>query len=435
MRVARLFFLLLGGLMFSLLLVAFVLWWVEMDVRVVAPGTLEAGVAAWMMPERKGVIAEIYKDEGQMVAESEPVARLDDAAARERLGKARAAFNEARERQAALELERRRTEERIRIAELRLVELDAQRARAREQLDAAAALLLRRKAEVGEAAKAVEQALVRERQAERQLADYQRLLASRMVSERVVHDAESALELANLETERAQLRANALAAELSRTEAMCREAQIALDAITETNLKAGLDEARFDLAAIEARRQELEALAATLKADVRLAQLDLDSHLIRAPVAGRIEELFVYPGGPVGTDIRGQVHEAAGIIVQDDEHIFMASLAQQDIIKVRVGQAAEVALDAYPYRRYGMFRGEVVALKRLEQPETAYLMIIELARPIYPLRPGMRGFCRVIVGRVRVLSYLMGLVEDPEMEAMRRKADETGWATYPAPTE
>jgi len=66
---------------------------------------------------------------------------------------------------------------------------------------------------------------------------------------------------------------------------------------------------------------------------------------------------------------------------------------------------------------------------------TKFRVKVKLDNSIYPIHSGMSGQARIITARVSVLSYLLGLAEDVELEELRKKADEIGSATFPPGTE
>ncbi len=85
----------------------------------------------------------------------------------------------------------------------------------------------------------------------------------------------------------------------------------------------------------ESQRETRETRVATLKADLRGAQVELEQSQVKAPVSGQILDIHAYPGERVGPD---------GIVElgRTDLMYAIAEVYETDIVNVRVGQKATV---------------------------------------------------------------------------------------------
>jgi HlyD family secretion protein len=197
-------------------------------------------------------------------------------------------------------------------------------------------------------------------------------------------DVQSAVDQAAAEYESAQVRLTTARAEQQRAERL---------------FAAGLNS-----------RQEVEqtadaaatARAALVRAQtaLRLAREKRQDVTIRAPIAGTLIERGVEPG---------QIIASATSNVSGGTTLFrMADLAQMqvranvdevDIGQVRVGQAAEVTVEAFPGR---VFRGAVAKMEPqaiVEQNVTLFPVLIQIDNRDGLLRPGMNAEVTLRVAR------------------------------------
>lgn len=114
------------------------------------------------------------------------------------------------------------------------------------------------------------------------------------------------------------------------------------------------DEVRFLHAAAVAKRESLVAAVALAEARVREAEQMIENMYVRAPFDGTViskdAELgeSILPGGLGEGSGRGSV-----VTIADLEHLEVDSDVKEDYIsRVKIGQGAEVAVDAVPSRRY-----------------------------------------------------------------------------------
>jgi len=89
---------------------------------------------------------------------------------------------------------------------------------------------------------------------------------------------------------------------------------------------------------------------------------------LRAPISGTVQQLMVHTIGGIVTPA-----QALLTIVPDDQQLMVeASIQNQDIGFVHVGQEAEVKIAAFDFTRYGAIRGKVVSISRDVVDQTPY---------------------------------------------------------------
>ncbi|MET0599507.1 MAG: HlyD family type I secretion periplasmic adaptor subunit [Mesorhizobium sp.] len=179
-------------------------------------------------------------------------------------------------------------------------------------------------------------------------------------------------------------------------------------------------------AAIAAHRKQasdagiaLDGLKAALKAaERRLADLS-----IRAPIAGKVEDLRVFTRG--GYVSAGDLLMS---IVPSDGPIEIEGLFDnRDIGFLRAGQRTHIKFDAFPAERYGIVRGRVtgVGADARANPLTGDLVYAVRVRPDrngiqfeagdLAFTPGMTATIDVVTGERRLISYFF----EPILKALQ----------------
>lgn len=224
------------------------------------------------------------------------------------------------------------------------------------------------------------------------------------------------------------------------------------------------DEAEAALAELTALRSQAEAefrrgvLADLAKADHdfaeatgELAKADKRTSLqsLSAPVAGLVQDLTVHTLGGVVTP--GQ--QLLRIVPLDGGIEVEAVVSNQDVGFVRVGQRAEVKIDAFPFTRYGVIPAHVRELahdsvddpqggQRLQGSQSAsddpanversrqlvYVARLELdqvgltvdGKPV-ELVPGMAVTAEIKTGKRRVLDYLLSPIHRYSHDVLRER--------------
>jgi len=430
MRPVRLLFL-VGGFFFGMLLfLAVILSFAKMDLVVAGKGSLDALRWKYITPEVKGIVKEVKKGIGDSITEGEVIAVLDSADAQKRLDQAVLTLSETEREEAAAAEQVSYLKDRRRLTALMLANFAVEREKASLKVDGAVAARKKAESAAANAEQGLAASQIRYQDAVRERDDQEKLSAAGLVSERVVAKARNAAELAKIAVATA---GNDLAS--ARQELEARKAAEALastefDNLTETPLHADLDTAEFELRRGELQYQQAGAKRQRLAAERDRLIHQVDLYTIRAPMTGVIQSLHLYESEMSGTDTSGGSVAVVGKVAADDPFIFVMEVQHLDVIKVRPEQEVEIRVDAYPYRRYSSFKGVVYCINR-GTSEGTYTVKIRVEKSIYPLRAGMSGYGRIKVGRVNVLSYLLGFAEDKDLAELRKKADEIGCATVP----
>lgn len=133
---------------------------------------------------------------------------------------------------------------------------------------------------------------------------------------------------------------------------------------------------------------EAEVAVETAKLELALAQRDLDLCQIVAPIDGVVDEFQAVPGTRVGggASALAVIHQLQPIYVQMD-------YPMERIDALRVGQEAEIVLDAYSQEK---FTGKVIRIAPVVSTKTRVLPImLEINNPDNRIKAGISGFCRI----------------------------------------
>ncbi|HEX2473369.1 MAG TPA: efflux RND transporter periplasmic adaptor subunit [Lacipirellulaceae bacterium] len=161
--------------------------------------------------------------------------------------------------------------------------------------------------------------------------------------------------------------------------------------------EAMLDKARTELKTLDNLHQQkaasglelkqAEVAVETAKLELSLAKEDLALCVVNSPLNGVVESVNVVPQMRVGGGTTlAVIHQLDPIIVQMDY-----PMERMDSLKV--GQAAEVVLDAFPQET---FEGKVVRILPVVSTKTRVLpVMVEVANPDNRIRAGISGFVRV----------------------------------------
>jgi membrane fusion protein, multidrug efflux system len=117
--------------------------------------------------------------------------------------------------------------------------------------------------------------------------------------------------------------------------------------------QAAVTVAKENLQVAQAQQQAANAQVEVTQAQVQNAELQLSYCTVVAPVSGRIAQKTVQTGNRVS------IGQALMAVVEDDVWI-LANLKETQLERVRVGQAADIKIDALPHYR---FKGRVDSLQ------------------------------------------------------------------------
>jgi HlyD family secretion protein len=227
--------------------------------------------------------------------------------------------------------------------------------------------------------------------------------------DQVVVELDGAEAAASLEMARCS--ADAIASSISETDMRLAQARNELarrkklgPAVVSPEL---LERAAMETSAFEAQVATLRAHAAEAEAHVKTSQTLLDKHLIRAPFAGVISDMWVEVGEvtttvPGMTSMKSSGSDGSKLfeVIDPDDLYITAPIDEVDLARVKVGQNARVALDPYPKEP---FLGVVtrIAPYVLDVEEQNRTVEIEISIPAAwkdrALKPGTSADVEVIV--------------------------------------
>jgi membrane fusion protein (multidrug efflux system) len=180
-------------------------------------------------------------------------------------------------------------------------------------------------------------------------------------------------------------------------------AESAASRVAETQANAAAAQQR--IAVLESQRPQLQADIRAAEAAVALAQLDVESTTVRAPVAGRVSERIARVGQYVrpGTQLIGLVPTELWVV---------ANFKETQLPGMRVGDQVEIAIDAVPD---ATFHGHLESLSPASGAQFALLppdnatgnftrivqrvpvrIALDDARELERLLPGMSASVRVL---------------------------------------
>jgi len=187
-----------------------------------------------------------------------------------------------------------------------------------------------------------------------------------------------------------------------------------------SGVRAALSKLRHESAAREARFKEIQRSLGeeTEKAQIRIAALKKEL------VHSENNEVSV-PAPCSGMVLRLEVNRAQAVVGQGDVLCELVcsgerlqaelKLAQSGIGRIKPGQRVKLLYDAFPYQRYGVRYGTVrwvspATVATADGAEFRALVDIERAAILVegqprPLRAGMRGTGRVILGKRTLIAY------------------------------
>ncbi len=173
------------------------------------------------------------------------------------------------------------------------------------------------------------------------------------------------------------------------------------------------------------RRTEINSRLAILAEDERVARRRLSSTKLEAPVAGVVDQLRTFTIG--GVTEAG--NELLRIVPTDIELEIEGAFSNQDAGFLRVGQRANIRLDAFPSERFGFVPGAVsdVAADSVEIKDGSWgysvrvnpdRLFLEAGEVRHQLRPGMTAKIDVITDERRIISYFFAPILETVQDAL-----------------
>jgi HlyD family secretion protein len=157
--------------------------------------------------------------------------------------------------------------------------------------------------------------------------------------------------------------------------------------------QASMLAAQSELSAAHAEEAAQMAAIDLASATLRMARINLDRTVIRAPINGIVIRRSVELGQTVAASL-----EAPKLFtIAHDLHEMRvhARVDEADIGQIRIGQNARFAVDAYPDRA---FAGQVVEIRRapeIVQNVVTYTVVVTAKNPDLALLPGMTALVRI----------------------------------------
>lgn len=148
----------------------------------------------------------------------------------------------------------------------------------------------------------------------------------------------------------------------------------------------------------EIKRREREV--AEKRLEFKLAKKELDDTVIKAPFSGIVSKVYVEKGEIIAGVGASSSNKILHLI--DTSRLFAeVNVDEVDISKVKLGQGANVKVDAYPDE---VFSGKVVSIAREATTSGGLVVVkvkIELDRPDSRLKPGFTANADIIVGEAK----------------------------------
>jgi multidrug resistance efflux pump len=173
---------------------------------------------------------------------------------------------------------------------------------------------------------------------------------------------------------------------------------------------------RLDL---EVRLQSLRQAVERSRSELAKGDLALSEASLRAPIDGVVTERRVEVGGAI------QSGATAFVIAPHGGYLFEAVVDSADAGHLAVGMPARIAIDTFDAQTYGTIDGTVSYVSADSAADSAdgaglrYVVRVEVPTDVIgrgdhlaPLRLGLGGRLRVVVGRERVMALFLADLED-----------------------
>lgn len=313
-------------------------------------------------PRVTGHVQKVYVDDNELVKQGQPLVELDPADYQARLAQAKAAAeaagitvnltdvtSSASVQQAQAAVESAKAALQVQLAKVDSAKVKMEQTAA--QVSAAAAALEQAKAQVNVAD-------AQTQQAQADVSRYEQIAKTGGVTQQDLDKARTVLRVAESQLDAA--RKGVIAAEAQLTVAKTSQA-VAAEGLRQEQAgaaasQAAVTQAQGKFAETNVTPQRVDQSQASyeqLRAAADLAQLQLNYTKIYAPESGRVTKKSVEPGEYV------QVGQPLMAIVPD--HVWIvANYKETQLTKMKVGQLAEVYVDAYPGHT---FKGHVDSLQ------------------------------------------------------------------------
>lgn len=179
---------------------------------------------------------------------------------------------------------------------------------------------------------------------------------------------------------------------------------------------------------IHAKLNEAEQRAASLGQEYIKARENSRRQTLSAPVDGVVQQLAVHTVGGVVMPAQELM-----IIVPKDARLEIEAMVQnKDIGFVHAKQAAALKVESFPFTKYGVIDGQVLAISadavQDEKLGLVYPARVEMAKTTMPvgdkhvnLTPGMAVTVEIKTGKRRLIEYLLAPLQEYRDESLKER--------------
>ncbi len=198
--------------------------------------------------------------------------------------------------------------------------------------------------------------------------------------------------LAELNVEQARQRLAQAQANCTQIEVAQQDVRAAEEGVRQA--REGVTAARAGRGQVDVQQRQVASARAGVgqaQAGERVAAVQLSKHVVRAPISGTVSARFVDPGEGAAF---GQ--PLMSIVSQDLLYV-EASVSEQDLSRVDVGQSAEVTVDGLPDE---VFSGEIITVEPAVDPQSRTGTVrVRIMAPGDRVRTGMFARAKIIAQR------------------------------------
>ncbi len=398
----------------------------ELEATVTASGNIVSGrTASLQMQGTGGTVEEVYVTVGQQVAEGDPLVRVDDTAAQDKLDSARIQLESAQASmttatQGRTSAERSADAAGIASAEQSLKNAENSLSSAKESL----ALVTRQQAEIVAAAQsASDGAAAAVADVEQQIADLEEVLAATDPA-----DTQAVTDLQNqIDAAKGQLTADQAA--LSSAQSALAQAKRTRDsAVTQAQQSVTAQQGARDSASKalaqqranvkvsqqgpkEGQVQSAEAQVASAQLAVDQAMAAVEETVLRAPFGGVIGAVGAVVGQSSGASAGATGGSTAGgasglvTLVDPDGMTVSAAIAEADATSVKAGQPVRVTLPASGVE----MKGKVISVdvqSTVSNNVVQYTTTVSLDSPAAGVRVGQTAGLTIITGTLENVLFV-----------------------------
>jgi len=165
-----------------------------------------------------------------------------------------------------------------------------------------------------------------------------------------------------------------------------------------------------------------------LSADNNKATQREKQTVLRAPVAGVVQQLAIHSVGGVVTSAQQLM-----VVVPDSDQVTAeVAIANQDIGFVNAGQEAEIKLETFSFTKYGTVKARVDTVTADavtdEKKGSYYPAILTLEKKemlidgkTIPISPGMNVTAEIKTGKRKLIEFLLSPVQKMSSESLRER--------------